>query len=248
MNLDFKNKNVLVTGASRGIGSSIAFAFAQAGARIALNYASSDERAQEVLKTLPGSGHGLYKFDVAQADQVEGGIEKILKDFGSLQVVVNNAGITRDQILLRMKEDDWDQVMQTNLKSVFLVTRLAVKSMLKARHGSIINVSSIIGQTGQAGQSNYAAAKAGIIAFTKSIALEVASRSIRINCIAPGFIETDMTKSLSEDVRKGILDRVPMGSMGKPEDIAGGCLFLASPLASYITGHTLDVNGGLLMN
>jgi 3-oxoacyl-[acyl-carrier protein] reductase len=249
LNFDFANKTVVVTGASRGIGRGIASAFAQCGAKVAVLYQSNDEAAQKAVSELAGSGHKLYKLDVSQIESVETTFSRIQEEMGTPHVLINNAGITRDQLLLRMKTDDWDQVMQTNLRSVFACTKIAVKMMLKAKEeGSVVNITSVIGQIGQGGQSNYAASKAGIIGFTKSIAQEVASRRIRINCIAPGFIQSDMTDSLTEQQKKGILDKVPLGSMGETSDVAAGCLFLSSPYARYITGHTLNVNGGLYMS
>jgi 3-oxoacyl-[acyl-carrier protein] reductase len=245
---NFSGKVVVVTGGSRGIGRGIAQAFAKAGAKVAFTFQSNEDAAQKTLAELVGSGHKMYRFDVSDTAAVEENFAKINTEMGGLHVLVNNAGITRDQILLRLKAEDWDAVLNTNLKSVYLCTKIAVKFMLKAREGSIINISSVIGETGQGGQANYAASKAGIIAFTKSVAQEVASRQIRLNCIAPGFIQSDMTDSLTEEQRKGILTRVPLGSMGDAADVANACLFLASPHARYITGHTLDVNGGLYMN
>jgi 3-oxoacyl-[acyl-carrier protein] reductase len=248
MNLDFTGKIVVITGASRGIGKGIAKGFAEHGAKVAITFQSNEAAAQATLAELKGSGHKMYKFDVSNPSSVEEVFPKIHSEMGGMHVLVNNAGITKDQLLLRLKPEDWDQVLATNLRSVFLCTKAAVKLMLKAREGSVINITSVIGEKGNPGQSSYAASKAGIIAFSKSVALEVASRQIRVNCIAPGFIQSDMTDSLTEDQRKGILDAVPLGSMGEPGDVAGSCLFLASNYARYITGHTLDVNGGLYMN
>src|ERR1039457_1475208 len=245
MSLIFENKLVIVTGGSRGIGRGIAEGFAKAGAKVALTYHSNEEAAKKTLDSLQGSGHKTYRFDVSDAMAVEKGFETINGDMGTPFVLVNNAGITKDQLLLRMKTDDWDQVMSTNLRSVFACTKHAIKLMLKAREGSIINISSVVGLTGQAGQVNYAASKAGVIGFTKSIALEVASRQIRVNCVAPGFIESDMTGALTEARKKAILDKIPMGTIGEARDVADACLFLASPAARYITGQTLNVNGGL---
>lgn len=248
-NFDFSNKTVAVTGASRGIGKGIAKAFSQCGAKVAVIYQSNDEAAQKTLGELSGNGHKTYKLDVSQPEAVEAVFGQIQEDLGGLHVLINNAGVTRDQLLLRMKAEDWDQVMQTNLKSVFACTKSAVKMMLKAKvEGSVINITSVIGQIGQGGQSNYAASKAGIIGFSKSVAAEVASRRIRVNCIAPGFIQTDMTDSLTEQQKQGILEKVPLGSMGEASDVAAACLFLSSNHARYITGHTLNVNGGLYMS
>lgn len=249
MDLKLDGKVVLVTGGSRGIGRGIAKLFSEAGAKVALTYQSNEGAAQDTLKDLKGSGHKIYKLNITESANVEEVMGQVTSEMGGLNVLVNNAGITKDQLLLRMKADEWDQVLETNLRGVFLTTKLAVRTMLKAKlEGSIINITSVIGQTGNPGQSSYAASKAGIIAFTKSIALEVASRQIRLNCIAPGFIRSDMTDSLTDEQKKVILDRVPLGSMGEAWDVAASCLFLASPLARYITGQTLNVNGGLYMN
>ncbi len=248
MNFDFSNKVVVVTGASRGIGAGIAKGFADHGAKVAITFNSSNDAAQSTLNSLKGSGHKSFKFDVSKPDQVESAMGRIHEEMGGLEVLINNAGITKDQLILRMKPEDWDQVLETNLRSVFACTKSAVKVMLKARQGSVINITSVIGQTGNGGQSNYAASKAGIIGFTKSIAQEVASRQIRLNCIAPGFIQSDMTDSLTEPQKKAILEKVPLGSMGEAQDVANACLFLASPFARYITGQTLNVNGGLYMS
>jgi 3-oxoacyl-[acyl-carrier protein] reductase len=249
---EFEGKTALITGGSRGIGRSIALAFAKAGARTAIVYSSSDAAAEETLaeikKLNPNVPHGLYKVNVASTSLVEDLMARIKEELGGPHYVINNAGVTKDQLLLRMKEEDWDQVLNTNLKSVFNCTKAAMKIMLRERSGSIVNITSVIGQTGQAGQSNYAASKAGIIGFTKSAALEVASRNIRINSIAPGFIRSDMTEALTAEQKQKILAQVPMGQMGEPEDIAQACLFLCSNNARYITGHTLNVNGGIFMN
>jgi len=249
MDLNLNNKVVLVTGGSRGIGRGIAKLFSEAGAKVALTYQSNEGAALETLKALHGSGHKIFKLNISDPANVEETMGQVLTEMGGLNILVNNAGITKDQLLLRMKLEDWDQVLETNLRGVFLTTKQAVKLMLKARaEGSIINITSVIGQTGNPGQSSYAASKAGIIAFTKSIALEVASRQIRLNCIAPGFISSDMTDSLTDEQKKGIKDRIPLGHVGEAWDVAAACLFLASPLARYITGQTLNVNGGLYMN
>lgn len=247
LNFDMSDQIVIVTGGSRGIGRGIAKAFADKGAKVAITYHSNTEAAEAALKDLPGEGHQIFKFDVGNPDSVDEGFGAISKEMGTPTVLVNNAGITKDQILLRLKAEDWNQVMETNLRSVYACTKAAVKVMLKAKKGSIINVTSVIGQTGNAGQSNYAASKAGMIAFTKSVAQEVASRQIRLNCIAPGFIQSDMTDSLTDAQKQGILDRIPLGFIGDAADVAATCLFLASPMARYITGQTVNVNGGLFM-
>jgi 3-oxoacyl-[acyl-carrier protein] reductase len=219
------------------------------GAKIALSYSSNESSAQEICESLPGQGHLTIRLDVGDEESVESAFKKMLTHFsGQLHGLVNNAGITKDQLLLRMKTEDFDSVMQTNLRGTFLCTKLALKPMLKAKAGSIVNITSVIGQTGNPGQSNYAASKAGIIAFAKSVAMEVASRGIRINCIAPGFIQTAMTESLTEEQKKATMERVPLGTMGTVEDIANAVSFLLSEKAKYITGHTLNVNGGLYMS
>lgn len=248
MNFDFTGKTVVVTGGSRGIGKSIAMTYAKAGAKVAVTYSSNDSAAEAVMSQMPGSGHKCYKFNVADFEQVESNFEQIQKDLGTPYALINNAGITRDQLLLRLKPEDWDDVLTTNLKSVYNCSKVAVKMMLRAKEGSIVNITSVIGQTGNAGQSNYAASKAGIIGFTKSIAQEVASRQIRLNCIAPGFIQSDMTDALTEEQRTNILNKVPLGFIGDPEDVSWACLFLTSPMSRYITGQTINVNGGLFMN
>lgn len=248
MNFDFTNKVVVVTGASRGIGKAIAKNFSQCGAKIALIYNSNDDAAVATLNELSGSGHKKYKLNVASTKDVESTFEQIKTEMNGLHFLINNAGVTQDQIILRLKEEDWDKVIQTNLKSVFNCTKMAVKFMLKERTGSIVNITSVIGQTGNAGQSNYAASKAGIIGFTKSIAAEVASRNIRLNCIAPGFIKSDMTDSLTDEQKNKIMEKVPLGTIGEADDVAAACLFLCSEFSRYITGQTLNVNGGLYMN
>ncbi len=247
----FHDKVAVVTGGSRGIGKAISLAFAKAGATVGIIYGSNEDAANQTLgelQKISDKSHKIYKLDVSQTAAVEDVFAKIKTELGGLHCLINNAGITRDQLLLRLKEDDWDLVIETNLKSVFNCTKSAVKMMLKDRSGSIVNITSVIGQTGNGGQSNYAASKGGIIAFTKSIALEVASRNIRLNSIAPGFIRSDMTDSLTEEQKKKILTSVPLGQIGEPDDIAGACLYLCSDFARYITGHTLNINGGLYTN
>lgn len=240
-----KDRVVLVTGASRGIGRAVALASAQAGAKVALCSRSTptDDLAREIA-SLDGESIS-FTIDVSQADQVESMFETILTRWERLDVLVNNAGITRDTLLLRMKESDWDEVIQVNLKSAFLCTRAALKPMLKQRWGRIINISSVSGITGNAGQGNYAASKAGLIAFTRSIALEVGSRSITCNAVAPGFIETDMTSGLSDEIKQKARERVPLGRFGQPEEVANVVLFLSTDAAAYITGQVIVVDGGL---
>ncbi|MBD0849431.1 3-oxoacyl-[acyl-carrier-protein] reductase [Maribacter arenosus] len=243
-----EGKNVIITGASRGIGKGIAKVFADHGANVAFTYSSSDGPALELEKELKEKGvkAKAYKSNAASFEASAKLVDQVLEDFGSIDVLINNAGITKDNLLMRMSEADFDQVIETNLKSVFNMTKAVQRSLLKQRSGSIINMSSIIGVKGNAGQANYAASKAGMIGFTKSIALELGSRSIRCNAIAPGFIETEMTDKLDEKVVQAWRDSIPLKRGGTPEDIANACLFLASDLSSYVTGQVLHVNGGLL--
>ncbi|MEM5817692.1 MAG: 3-oxoacyl-[acyl-carrier-protein] reductase [Desulfitobacterium hafniense] len=243
------NSVVIVTGGSRGIGRAIALELARAGAKVVVNYAGHGEKAEETLSLIQEVGGEALavQADVSQVEDVERLIQTTLKTYGKIDILVNNAGITRDTLLLRMKETDWDAVLDTNLKGVFLCTKAVSKSMMKQRSGVIINISSVVGITGNAGQANYSAAKAGIIGFTKSIAKELGSRGIRVNAVAPGYISTDMTESLGEEVREQVMTQIPLGRMGQPEDIARTVVFLASPAASYITGQTLAVDGGMAM-
>lgn len=236
----------LVTGASRGIGAAIAASLAAAGATV-VGTATSEAGARGISDTLADNGRGIV-LDIADPDSVQAAIAEILKDEGSPTILVNNAGITRDNLLLRMKPDEWDDVLSTNLSGVYRVCKACLRGMMKARKGRIINISSVIGVTGNAGQSNYAAAKAGIIGFSKSLAREIGSRNITVNIVAPGFIDTDMTRVLSEDQRNAMLSQIPLGRLGEGDDIASAVLFLASPAGGYITGETLHVNGGMLMN
>lgn len=240
-----KDKNILVTGGSRGIGAGIVQYLAAAGARVAFTYTSKPESAQEILKKLPGDGHKALQLNVADENSVESAFKEVLEVFGQLHGLVNNAGITKDQLLLRMKSEDFDQVINTNLRGTFLCTRVAVKAMLKARQGSIVNITSVIGHSGNPGQANYAASKAGITAFSQSIAQEVGSRNIRINCVAPGFISTDMTDVLPDAQKNAILAKVPLQKFGTPQDVAAAVAYLISDDSAYVTGQTLHVNGGM---
>lgn len=245
-----KGKVAIVTGGSRGIGEAIAKKFASNGADIAFTYVSSEERAKAVEDELKALGvrAKAFKSDAASVTDTETLVNSVMEEFGRLDICVNNAGISKDNLLLRMGEEQWSKVIQTNLNSVFNMTKNVIKPMMKARTGSIINMSSIIGIRGNAGQSSYAASKAGIIGFTKSIAAEVGSRNIRCNAIAPGFIETDMTQYLKEgDAAKSYLSRIPLGRFGSPEEVANVALFLASDLSSYITGQVVCTCGGLNM-
>ncbi len=244
-----EGKNVLVTGASRGIGRGIAIQMAKHGANVAFTFRSSEEKAMQLEKELTDLGikAKAYQSDAADFEQAQNLIEKVLKDFGNIDVLINNAGITKDNLLLRMTEADFDQVIQVNLKSVFNMTKAVVRPMMKQRKGSIINISSIVGVRGNAGQANYAASKAGIIGFSKSVAQELGSRNIRCNVVAPGFIETEMTQALDEKVLEEWKKQIPLRRTGKPEDVANACVFLSSDLSDYITGQVLIVDGGMVM-
>lgn len=240
-------KTALVTGASRGIGEGIARKFAEQGANVAFTYARSAEKAEALVRELSALGVTVkaYQSDAADYAAAEQLTEQVVQDFGRIDVLVNNAGVTKDNLLLRMNESDWDTVVDTNLKSVFNLTKQVSRIMLKQRSGSIINLSSIVGMKGQAGQSNYAASKAGIIGFSKSVADELGTRSIRCNVIAPGFIQTDMTDALSDDLKAEYLKSIPMKRLGTAEEVANAALFLASDLSSYVSGQVLSVCGGM---
>jgi 3-oxoacyl-[acyl-carrier protein] reductase len=243
-----QGKNTLVTGASKGIGRAIAIRFAEEGANVAFTYLSSVEQGQALEQELSSKGVKAkgYRSDASEFAQADALINSVVADFGSLDVLVNNAGITMDNLLLRMTEEMWDKIMAVNLKSCFNTVKAAVKPMMKQKGGSIINMTSVVGLKGNAGQSNYAASKAGIIGFTKSIALELGSRGIRSNAIAPGFIETEMTGKLDEKVVQSWRDAIPLKRGGKPEDVANACIFLASDMSSYISGQVIQVDGGML--
>jgi 3-oxoacyl-[acyl-carrier protein] reductase len=243
-----EGRNVIITGASRGIGSGIARTFAQHGANVAFTYSSSEAPALELQKELNELGvkAKAYKSNAADFKESQELIDEVTKDFDSIDVLINNAGITKDNLLMRISEDDFDKVIEVNLKSVFNMTKAVQRTMLKQRSGSIINMSSIVGVKGNAGQTNYAASKAGIIGFTKSVALELGSRNIRCNAIAPGFIETEMTGKLNEEMVQSWRDAIPLKRGGTPEDVANACVFLASDLSAYVTGQTLHVDGGML--
>ena len=244
-----KGKVALVTGASRGIGRAIALALAENGAAVAVNYSSSESSALEVAELIRKNGGKaeIFKAGINIETEVEEMFSAIEKSLGPVDILVNNAGITKDNLLMRMKTEEWDSVIDVNLKGAFLCTRRAVKGMMKNRYGKIINISSVVGFAGNAGQFNYSATKAGIIGMTKSAALECASRGIRVNAVAPGFIETDMTASLSDDVKAAYMEKIPLKSLGKPEDIANAVVYLASPLSDYMTGQTLHLNGGMYL-
>lgn len=243
-----EGKTALVTGGSRGIGKGIVETFAKHGANVAFTYNSSAESAEAIAKENSRNGVTVkaYKSNAANFEEAQELGQKVLEDFGSIDILVNNAGITKDNLLMRISEEDFDTVIEVNLKSVFNMTKAVQRTMLKQRSGSIINMSSVVGVKGNAGQTNYAASKAGIIGFTKSVALELGSRNIRCNAIAPGFIETEMTGKLDEATVQGWRDAIPLKRGGTPEDIANACVYLASDLSSYVTGQVLNVDGGML--
>ncbi len=243
-----ENKTSLITGATRGIGRGIAITFAKQGSNVAFTYNSSIEAANDLEKELESYGVKAkgYQSNAANYDAAQQLAADVLKEFGTIDVLINNAGITKDNLLMRISEEDFDTVIEVNLKSVFNLTKAVIRPMMKQKSGSIINMSSVVGLKGNAGQTNYAASKAGILGFTKSVALELGSRNIRCNTIAPGFIETEMTAKLNEDVVQGWRDSIPLKRGGTPEDIANACVFLGSDMSSYITGQTLSVDGGML--
>jgi 3-oxoacyl-[acyl-carrier protein] reductase len=243
-----EGKVAIITGASRGIGSGIAKIFAQHGAQVAFTYSSSAESALALEKELLAFGSKAkgYQSNAANYEEAHQLVDDVISDFGTVDILINNAGITKDNLLMRMSEEDFDKVIEINLKSVFNMTKAVQKIMLKNRAGSIINMSSVVGVKGNAGQANYAASKAGMIGFTKSIALELGSRNIRCNAIAPGFIETEMTAKLNEEVVKGWRDAIPLKRGGSPEDVANVCVFLGSDLSAYVTGQVINVDGGML--
>jgi 3-oxoacyl-[acyl-carrier protein] reductase len=245
-------KTAIITGGTRGIGKAIALLFAGQGASVAI-FGTNPEKGRAALQELQalvqdGQKIAFYQIDVQMSEQVEKTIAQVQVDFGQVDILVNNAGVTRDNLLMRLSEEDWETVLNTNLKSVYNTCRSVVRPMMKARQGKIINITSVVGLMGNAGQTNYAASKAGMIGFTKSLAKELGSRGICVNCIAPGFIETDMTDALNEKQKEAILSQIPMQKMGKPQDIAHAALYLASPLADYITGQVLTVDGGMVMS
>ena len=243
-----EGKVAIVTGASRGIGKAIAQQFIAQGAKVAFTYRSSAEAAAALEKELSAGGGTVKGFqsDAASMTDAERLVGEVVEAFGTVDIVINNAGITDDTLLMRMTEEQWDRVISVNLKSCFNLTKAVMRTMLKARSGSIVNISSVVGVQGNAGQANYAASKAGILGFTKSVALELGSRNIRCNAIAPGFIETEMTAKLDEDTVQGWRDAIPLKRGGTPEDVANLCVFLASDMSSYITGQTLNVDGGMI--
>jgi 3-oxoacyl-[acyl-carrier protein] reductase len=246
MNIQLQGEVALVTGASRGIGAAIADMLARAGAKV-VGTATSEAGAAAIGERMAALGGVGRVLDVGSSASVDALVDSVTKEFGPIGILVNNAGITRDNLLMRMKDEDWDAILNTNLTSVYRTSKAVMRSMMKARKGRIISIASVIGVMGNAGQANYAAAKAGIIGFSKSLAKEIGSRGVTVNVVAPGFIETDMTKALPEENKKAMMDAIALGRFGAPEDIANAVLFLASPMAGYITGETLHVNGGMHM-
>ncbi|RHW39681.1 3-oxoacyl-[acyl-carrier-protein] reductase [Lysinibacillus yapensis] len=242
-------KTAVVTGASRGIGRAIALQLAAEGANVVVNYSGSEQKAAEVVEEIQNLGVQAVavQANISEAESVQQLMNAALEQFGSIDILVNNAGITRDNLLMRMKEEEWDDVMNTNLKGVFLCTKAVTRQMMKQRAGRIINISSIVGVMGNAGQANYVAAKAGVIGLTKTSAKELASRNILVNAIAPGFITTEMTDALTEDLKNAMLAQIPLAKLGQPEDIAKAVVFLASDDANYITGQTIHIDGGMYM-
>lgn len=244
-----ENKITLITGASRGIGQAIAIKMGQSGA-IVIGTATTENGAGAINQYLEKSGiKGMgVALNVNDAEQINHTLQTIREKFGEVEILVNNAGITRDNLLVRMKDEEWDDILETDLKSVFRLSRAVLRAMMKARYGRIINISSVVGAMGNLGQTNYAAAKAGIFGFSKSLAREVGSRNITVNCVAPGFIDTDMTRALADEFQQSLIQHVPLGRLGRPEEVASAVAFLASSAAGYITGTTLHVNGGMYMD
>jgi 3-oxoacyl-[acyl-carrier protein] reductase len=243
---ELAGRSALVTGGSRGIGLAVARALAEGGARVAV-VARDEARAGQSASALPGSGHAGYACDVSDAAAVHALVKRVEEELGDVSILVNNAGVTRDNILMRMKDEEWDEVIDVNLKGAFNLCRALTRGMMKRRDGVIVNVTSIVGLTGNPGQVNYSASKAGLIGLTKSVARELASRNVRCNAVAPGFIETDMTAALGEKAVEALVGRIPLGTLGKPEDVAALVRFLAGPGARYITGQVIAVDGGMVM-
>lgn len=246
--MDLKGKNIFITGGSRGIGAAIVKKCAEMGARVAFTYSSAEAQAQAILSSLPGTGHMTLKMNVTSKEDVDSGSAKVMEAFGEIHGIVNNAGITKDQLILRMKDEDFDAVLKANLYGTFYVSKAFAKNLLRAKNASVVNISSVIGSSGNAGQSNYAASKAGLEGFTRSLALELASRNVRFNAVAPGYIKSDMTDALGEDQLKYFSEKIPLGRAGEPAEVAQTVAFLLSDASSYITGQTLHVNGGLYLN
>jgi 3-oxoacyl-[acyl-carrier protein] reductase len=250
MQITLTDRVALVTGGSRGIGRAISIALAASGATVVVNYRGNAAAADDTVAAISAAGGKAIAIqaDVANGDDVKRLFSEVTSAYGRLDILVNNAGITRDTLMMRMKDEDWDAVLDTNLKSQFLTTRAAISTMVRARYGRIINITSVVGLMGNAGQANYAAAKAGIIGFTKSVAREIGSRSITVNAVAPGFIDTELTAVLNDDMREALKKQIPLGRLGSPEDVAGVVTFLASDQAAYITGQTFNCDGGMVMH
>lgn len=247
--MKFENKVALITGASRGIGRKIAIDLASKGARVILNYAKSDQQAEQTAKEITSKGGNvvLSRFDVGSYEEVQRKVSALTDDLGRIDLLVNNAGITKDGMFLRMREQDWDSVFNVNIRGAFNCTKVVIRNMSRNRYGRIVNIVSVVGEMGNAGQVNYSSTKAGLIGFTKSVAKEFASRGITVNAVSPGFIETDITQGLSPELKKKYLESIPLGRFGQPEDVSGVVMFLLSDNASYITGEVIRVNGGLYM-
>ncbi len=247
--MKLKGKTVLITGGSRGIGRAIALAFAEEGTNVIINYTSDEENAKDVIKEIEKFGvKGLaVRANISKAEEVNSMFDKIKEDFDMIDILINNAGITRDSLFIGMKEKDWDEVIEVNLKGMFLCTKAVIRKMLRQKYGRIVNISSVVGVIGNPGQANYCASKAGVIGLTKSLAREVASRNITVNAIAPGFIKTDMTDALPGDIKESVMGTIPMGRYGNPEDIANIAVFLSSGKAGYITGQIIHIDGGMAM-
>lgn len=247
--MSLKGKNALVTGGSRGIGRAIAIELSKQGSNVIITYINSEEKAKEVVEEVKKNGVKALavKANISIEKDVDDMMKTINENFGSVDILVNNAGITRDNLLVRMKSEDWDSVIETNLKGVFLCTKAVSRKMMRKKYGKIVNIASVVGISGNAGQGNYSASKAGIIGFTKSIARELGSRGINVNAVAPGFVDTDMTKVLSSDIKEQIKRNIPLGRVAKPEDIANTVVFLCSEKSDYITGQVINVDGGMVM-
>lgn len=246
--VNLSGKNIFITGGSRGIGAAIVKKCAELGARVAFTYSSQESQATAVLNSLPGHGHKVYKLNVTSFEDVEKTVTEVLADMGEVHGLVNNAGITKDQLLLRMKIEDFDAVLKANLYGSFYVTKAFSKNLLRAKNSSVVNISSVIGSSGNAGQSNYAASKSGLEGFTRSVALELASRNVRLNTVAPGYIKSDMTDALNPEQLKAFSEKIPLSRPGEAHEVAQAVAFLLSDASSYITGQTLHVNGGLYLN